>query len=343
MFIHRVRRLVAGSASMAVAGSLFVAAIPLTSPIGALAASPSCADPITSLPTGPATVSAMASPFGRMLVIGSGAYAGCSLYLLTSDQIHARSGPHFACGATSPLGPPCNTILWPALLTAGAPIAGHGVKAGLLGTVTRTDLPGLPTVHQVTYAGHALYRFFLDEVPGETEGANLFDPVTSPTGIWYLVNPSHGHPATGRARLVVETASIGATGPDSTVLAVSLNNDFSLFPNAAFPVYTLRAKGEGGGDDGLRAGSCPKSCVQSWPPVLTSMRPEAGPGVSPDAIGVILRRDGTEQVTYNGQPLYLFVGDAYIGGPVNYPFASPEINGAGASTPWGVFNTIPRS
>ena len=78
----------------------------------------------------------------------------------------------------------------------GAPIAGRGVNPTLLGTVTRADLPGLGPVRQVTYAGLPLYRFFLDERPGETEGANLFDPVTSPTGIWYLVQPSRGWPGT---------------------------------------------------------------------------------------------------------------------------------------------------
>jgi len=66
------------------------------------------------------------------------------------------------------------------------------VNPTLLGTVTRTDLPGLRPVQQVTYAWLPLYRFFQDETPGETEGASLFDPVTSPTGIWYLVQPSRG-------------------------------------------------------------------------------------------------------------------------------------------------------
>ncbi|HYB30666.1 MAG TPA: hypothetical protein VEF89_28975, partial [Solirubrobacteraceae bacterium] len=49
-------------------------------------------------PTGPATVSvASTSSYGRVLVVGSGPYAGCSLYLLTSDQLHALSGAQFAC------------------------------------------------------------------------------------------------------------------------------------------------------------------------------------------------------------------------------------------------------
>ena len=78
---------------------------------------------------------------------------------------------------------PCDTVLWPALLTDGAPIAGPGVNPTLLGTVTRADvLPG-ESVQRVTCNGLPLYRSFLDEVPGETEGADLFDPVTSPTGI----------------------------------------------------------------------------------------------------------------------------------------------------------------
>jgi predicted lipoprotein with Yx(FWY)xxD motif len=346
MFLRRVRRLVAGPVSIAVVGGLFAVALPLSTSVAAQAASPSCADPITSQPTGPATVATASTPFGRVLVVGSGDFAGCSLYMLTSDSVHAMSGAPFACGATSPLGPPCDSVLWPALLTNGAPIAGPGVKAGLLGTVTRTDLPGLSSAAQVTYAGHPLYRFFLDEVPGETEGANLFDPVTSPTGIWYLVEPSRGRPAPGRARLVLETATIGGAGPDKTVLAVSMNDDFSLFPNASFPVYILRANraedASSGDNDMGRPGSCPTACALGWPPVLSSMWPEAGPGVDQEALGILVRPDGTHQVTYHGQPLYLFVNDAYIGGPVNYPFASPEINGAGTATRWGVFNTIPR-
>ena len=83
--------------------------------------------------------------------------------------------------------------------------------------MTRTDFDSAGRVvgQQVTYAGHPLYRFFLDKTAGDTQGANLDDPVTSPPGIWYLVDPRRGTPATGQAQLQLETAPVGGTGPDA--------------------------------------------------------------------------------------------------------------------------------
>lgn len=326
----RMRPAAGGVKTAALTLGLITAALLFSSP--ASAQTSSCADPVTSAPTGPATVSAASTSFGRVLVVGSGAHTGCSLYVLTSDQLHALSGAAFACSDNAnALGLPCDTVLWPALLTKGAPIAGPGVNPTLLGTVTRTDLPGIPSVQQVTYAGQPLYRFFLDETPGETEGANLDDPVTSPSGIWYLVEPSRGRPAPGQAQLQLETAPVGGTGADKTVLAATMNDDFSVFPNASFPVYTLNT------DSGHQS-ACQGLCsAVYWPPVLTSKRPEAGPGVDQHDLGIIVRPDGTHQATYNGQPLYLFNNDAYIAGITG----TKSINGAGAGTPWGVFNTIP--
>jgi predicted lipoprotein with Yx(FWY)xxD motif len=79
-------------------------------------------------------------------------------------------------------------------------------------------------------------------------------------------------------------------------------------------------------------------CALNWAPVLTSDFPAAGPGVDQHALGIIVRPDGTHQVTYNGQPLYLFYGDAYING---LPYGTARIDGDGASTPWGTFHAIP--
>jgi predicted lipoprotein with Yx(FWY)xxD motif len=349
---RRLGRPVAGRAAAAALTLGLVAAALLFSSSASAQTKP-CSDDVESAPTGPATVSAASTTsFGRVLVVGSGDYAGCSLYLLTSDQLHALSGAGFACSDnTNVLNMPCDSDLWPALLTTGAPIAGPGVNPRLLGTVTRTDLPGLSSVQQVTYAGQPLYRFFLDQAAGDTQGANLDDPVTSPAGIWYLVDPGRGTPATGQAQLQLETAPVGGTGPDETVLAASMNNDFSVFPNASFPVYSLSTDrrrewgdprrhewGDARSHEHGRDGVCQGQCAVYWPPLLTSKWPEAGSGVDQRALGIIVRPDGTYQVTYYGRPLYLFNNDAYIAGITG----TQSINGAGADTPWGVFNAIPR-
>ena len=326
MLSRRFRHVVAGSstAGLLALGSL-VAAPQFIAPVSANAGSRTCVTPTTSAPTGRATVSTKSTSFGTVLSVGSGAFAGCSLYILTSDQLHSLTFglSAFACSdGPNAIGQPCDSVLWPALLTRGAPIAGPGVKQALLGTVTRTDILSGQSVQQVTYAGLPVYRFFLDELSEETDGANLFDPVTSPPGTWYLVEPGRGHPATGRLEMQAETVG------GSKVLAASMDNDFSLLPHGDFPVYTLS------NHDGA---ACETFCALIWSPVLTCGSPAAGTGVDRHALGVVVRPDGTRQVTYHGKPLYLFINDAYIPGVTG----TQSINGDGAVTPWGVFHTIP--
>src|SRR5262249_25001775 len=124
MMFTRLRRPVAGRAlAAALTLGLHAVALGFSSPASAQASS--CAEQLTSAPAAPATVSAASTSLGRALVVGSGPYAGCSLHLLTSDQLHASTGAQFACSDNANiLGAPCNAVLWPALLTEGAPIAG---------------------------------------------------------------------------------------------------------------------------------------------------------------------------------------------------------------------------
>jgi predicted lipoprotein with Yx(FWY)xxD motif len=322
MLVDRIRKLVAGFAA---AATLSLTILAGGAPLRVHAASASCTTPVTTDATAPATVSLASSPFGKVLAVGSGPGAGCSLYVLTSDQIHALThglAPYACSNNPNVIGPPCDTTLWPALLTKGRPIAGPGVARKLLGFVSRSDvLPG-QTVQQVTYAGLPLYRFFLDETPGQTDGVNLFDPVTTPTGIWRLVTASGG-PATGRAVLHVEHVN------GSEVLSVSMDNDFSLLSQGRFPLY-MRTVLPG------HDAACRRFCSLIWPPVATSGMPLAGPGVDQRALGVVALPDGTQQVTYRGKPLYLFINDAYIPGIIGRKAS----RGAGSITPWGEFNTI---
>jgi predicted lipoprotein with Yx(FWY)xxD motif len=55
--------------------------------------------------------------------------------------------------------------------------------------------------------------------------------------------------------------------------------------------------------------NCNGACAQSWPPVKG---PATAPGVK-GKFGTIKRADGSIQATYNGHPLYTFVGDTAPG------------------------------
>jgi predicted lipoprotein with Yx(FWY)xxD motif len=59
--------------------------------------------------------------------------------------------------------------------------------------------------------------------------------------------------------------------------------------------------------------TCSGACAATWPPVTASGMPMAGSGVSQSLLGTTKRADGTEQVTYNGHPLYYFAADTGSG------------------------------
>ena len=80
---------------------------------------------------------------GQILVDGSGR----TPYLFLADK-----GTQSACNSSA-----C-VQYWPPVLTSGAPKAGAGVTASLLGTTARQD-----GTTEVTYAGHPLYYFISDQ------------------------------------------------------------------------------------------------------------------------------------------------------------------------------------
>jgi len=55
--------------------------------------------------------------------------------------------------------------------------------------------------------------------------------------------------------------------------------------------------------------NCYGGCEKIWPPVTTTGKPTAGEGAMAPALGTTKRKDGTEQVTYKGHPLYTFAED----------------------------------
>jgi predicted lipoprotein with Yx(FWY)xxD motif len=115
--------------------------------------------------TGGTRVNVAKSPLGRILVDSK----GITLYDFPPDK-----------GTTSVCYGAC-AALWPPLITHGKPIAGHDVRASLLGATKRRD-----GKRQVTYGGHPLYYFVTDRKPGQTtgQGVNQFG------GPWWLISPA---------------------------------------------------------------------------------------------------------------------------------------------------------
>jgi len=145
------------------AGLLGVACGGTSSPTAASSPSPSPA--ASPAATGSTIAVATNAKLGQILVDGK----GMTVYLFVVDTGTA-STCYTSCAAA-----------WPPVLTTGAPQAGAGATASLLGTTTRTD-----GNIEVTYAGHPLYYFVRDKAAGDTtgQGINGFG------GLWWVMTPS---------------------------------------------------------------------------------------------------------------------------------------------------------
>jgi predicted lipoprotein with Yx(FWY)xxD motif len=59
--------------------------------------------------------------------------------------------------------------------------------------------------------------------------------------------------------------------------------------------------------------NCAGQCAATWPPVLATAGAPQLRGIAPGLVGIVLRSDGTEQVTLAGWPLYRYTGDTAPG------------------------------
>jgi predicted lipoprotein with Yx(FWY)xxD motif len=72
--------------------------------------------------------------------------------------------------------------------------------------------------------------------------------------------------------------------------------------------------------------TCYDACARAWPPLLVDAAPAVPDPTLAAGLGVAPRNDGTQQLTYQGAPLYLFVGDSQPG----------DTNGQGSGGIWFV-------
>jgi predicted lipoprotein with Yx(FWY)xxD motif len=129
-------------------------------------AAPSAAPVVAPPAAAGAAINVGSTKVGQVLVDANGQ----TVYLFVADKGTASSCNSASC-----------VQYWPPVLTNGAPQAGAGVNASLLGTAARAD-----GTSQVTYAGHPLYLFTADKKAGDAtgQGVNAFGAP------WYVVSPS---------------------------------------------------------------------------------------------------------------------------------------------------------
>jgi predicted lipoprotein with Yx(FWY)xxD motif len=100
------------------------------------------------------------------------------------------------------------------------------------------------------------------------------------------------------------TAGSSSTVASSTSLKAVHIGGVSVLANAkGFTLYWFAP-------DTATTSVCNGSCAAYWPPVKGPAT--AGPGI-PGKLGTIKRADGSTQATYDGHPLYTYVGDSAPG------------------------------
>ena len=131
---------------------------------------------------------------------------------------------------------------------------------------------------------------------------------TSSNGSATAPPPSSSAPAQASSPAAAVSASASSSASPETVDLKSFSGipGMALADEEGHAMYLWEADKNG-------TSTCSGACAAAWPPVTTGGPPQAGSGVDKSLLGTIKRADGTEQVTYNGHPLYYFAADTGAG------------------------------
>jgi predicted lipoprotein with Yx(FWY)xxD motif len=182
---------------------------------------------------------------------------------------------------------------WPPVLVPSGtqlPAAAPGASS-VFGVAPRAD-----GTRQLTYDGAPLYTFIKDKKPGDIAGQGAY-------GVWWVVAANATQTSNDLPSLVkLAPAQILANAQGMTLY-----------------LYT---------PDKKNRSACTGECAEYWPPVLVpsgASAPAGLPGAS-GTFGVAPRADGTQELSYDGAPLYTFIKDKKPG----------DIAGQGAYGVWWV-------
>jgi predicted lipoprotein with Yx(FWY)xxD motif len=123
------------------------------------------------------------------------------------------------------------------------------------------------------------------------------------------------------ALLATACGSAAASSPSSAPAAgssASASTTGTVITTKAGPAGAFLVAGSGRAvylwaKDGMNMSACSGACAAAWPPVPATGTLTATGGAKASDLGTITRSDGTKQATYDGHPLYYFVGDSAAG------------------------------
>ena len=150
-------------------------------------------------------------------------------------------------------------------------------------------------------------------VPVTGETATLIVPTTNIASETPLPETTGSDAtSTADAALATSTSETG-TGTETTTTDTNVRISTSTSTAVSEPflidqqgrsLYLFTTDTQNGGTS-----TCTADCLTQWQPVSVTGIPQAGQGLNASLLGTISRDDGTMQATYNGWPLYTYVGD----------------------------------
>jgi predicted lipoprotein with Yx(FWY)xxD motif len=115
-------------------------------------------------------------------------------------------------------------------------------------------------------------------------------------------SPSSSSTSAGSSSSASAPASSSPANTANTAKTTKIGSATVLTNAKGFTLYSFAP-------DTMTKSNCNAACAKYWPPVKG---PVTGTGIT-GKFGTITRSDGSVQATYNGHPLYTYVGDAAPG------------------------------
>jgi predicted lipoprotein with Yx(FWY)xxD motif len=132
-------------------------------------------------------------------------------------------------------------------------------------------------------------------------------PATVDTSSSLSTTPSEATPSTSQSTTIQARIGVGNVPGVGNVLVEQNGRTLYMFLN----------------DTGTKP-TCTGECAANWPALITTGQPQAAAGADDSKLGTTKSSDGGQQVTYDGHPLYLYVGDKQEG----------DANGQGIGGVW---------